>query len=628
MAAPSPLIQISPDDILDTVREPMIVLDAELRVRRANHAFYKLFRMAPEECEGRLIYELNDHHWDVPALRDLLEDVLPKNTYFKDFEIIHEFGSVGPIVLRLNARCVYRDSKRTEYILLAMENITDRRRLERQRAELETRFTSLVKNIRDHSIFTLDLSGFITSWNREAERILGFTEAEAIGQHFSMIFTPEDQQAGIPALELSTATKEGRAEDERWHARKSGERFWALGIVTRTQDANGVHTGFSKILRDMTDRKQAEEGMQQADKRKDEFLATLAHELRNPLAPIRNGLELLKLTTDPLKWEQARGMMERQLDHMVRLVDDLLDISRITQNRLELRRSPVEFSTLVQNAIEIARPLIEANGHTLSVSTPSWPIYLNADPTRLAQVFGNLLNNSAKFTNPGGHISLNAECEGDEIVVTVKDSGIGIAPESLPRLFEMFSQVDGSLERARGGLGIGLALVKGLTEAHNGKVEVRSAGLGEGCTFVVRLPMAVPKPGQIGMPEKESQTASAKRILIVDDNRDGAASLAMLLKVLGNETRTAHDGLQGVEVAESFRPDAIVLDIGLPQLNGYEVCRRIRAQQWGKQILIVAATGWGQEEDRRRSKEAGFDHHFVKPVDAAQFINLLIERDA
>jgi PAS domain S-box-containing protein len=406
MPDPSPPLPITADDIVDTVREPLLVLDSALRVRRANRSFYRTFGVAPGETEGRLVYELGSHQWDIPELRRLLEEVLPQNAAFDDFEVAHDFESIGRKVMLLNARRVYRESNHTESILLAIEDITERRRLEDERAELETRFTSLVKNIRDHSIFTLDRQGHITSWNREAGRILRFTEAEVLGQHFSIIFTPEDREAGVPAQKLSTAKSEGRAEDERWHMRNGGERFWALGIVTPTQDASGTHTGYSKILRDMTDRKRAEEGLQQADKRKDEFLATLAHELRNPLAPIHNGLQLLKLTTDSATREQARSMMERQLGQMVRLVDDLLDISRITRNKLELRKAPVELWAVIQSAVETARPQIESNGHTLTVTLPPQPIHLDADLTRLAQVFWNLLNNSAKYTEPGGRISL------------------------------------------------------------------------------------------------------------------------------------------------------------------------------------------------------------------------------
>ena len=621
----TPPRQLTADDIVDTVREPLLVLDVDLRVRQANRSFYRTFRVAQEDTEGRLVYELGNHQWDISALRRLLEDVLPQNTAFDDFEVAHNFESIGPKVMLLNARRVYRESNHTGSILLAIEDITERRRLEGERAELETRFTSLVKNIRDHSIFTLDPRGHITSWNTEAEKILRYTDAEVLGRHFSIIFTPEDREAGVPAQELAIAMNEGRAEDERWHARKGGERFWALGIVTPTMDANGTHTGYSKILRDMTDRKRAEEGLQQADRRKDEFLATLAHELRNPLAPIRNGLQLLKLTTDPATWGEAREMMERQLAQMVRLVDDLLDIRRITRNKLELRNAPVELWAVVQSAVETARPQIEAQGHTLTVTLPPQPIHLDADLTRLAQVFWNLLNNSAKYTEPGGRISLIVEREGNEAVVTVRDNGIGIPAESLSGLFEIFSQVDRSLERAQGGLGIGLALVKGLTEAHGGRVEARSEGVGRGCTFVVRLPVTQRKPTADKQADA-SQPVAKGRILIVDDNRDGAASLAMLLTVMGNDTRTARDGLEGVELAEAFRPDLIVMDIGLPKLNGYDACRRIREQPWAKDTLIVAATGWGQDEDRRRSKEAGFDHHLVKPVDAAEMNRLLAER--
>jgi PAS domain S-box-containing protein len=626
MQEPTPPLMLATDSIFDTVREPLLVLSADLKVQRANHSFYRTFQVVESETEGRLLYHLGNHQWDIPALRKLLEEILPQTSSFNDYEINHDFESIGRRTMLLNARRVRQDHDGSGLILLAIEDITEWRKLEDDRRELETRFTSLVKNIRDHSIFTLDTQGHITSWNWEAERILGYGEAEVVGQNFSIIFTPEDRDAGVPGQEIATALSEGRAEDERWHMRKNGERFWALGIVTPTCDAAGTHTGYSKILRDMTDRKHAEESLQLADRRKDEFLATLAHELRNPLAPIRNGLQLLKLTTDPATWEEAREMMDRQLGQMVRLVDDLLDISRITRNKLELRKATVELWAVVQNAVETARPQIEANGHTLTVTLPPQPIYLNADLTRLAQVFWNLLNNSAKFTEPGGRISLVAEMQGAEAVVTVQDNGIGLAAESMPGLFDIFSQVDRSLERAQGGLGIGLALVKGLTEAHGGRVEARSEGVKQGCTFIVRLPVTERKPPASSSQAEDMQPVPRGRILIVDDNRDAAASLAMLLTVMGNDTRTAQDGMEGIEQAEAFRPDLIVLDIGLPKLNGYDACRRIREQPWAKDTLIIAATGWGQAEDRRRSKEAGFDSHLVKPVDAAELNRLLAER--
>ena len=613
------------ENVMATVRESLVILDGDLRVKSANESFYRTFRVTPAETEGRLLYELGNRQWDIPALRKLLEEILPQQSSFNDYGVEHHFDSIGRKVMLLNARRVQRDH--TGLVLIAIEDITERRRLEDERQELETRFTSLVKNIRDHSIFTVDRQGQITSWNFEAERILGFSEAEALGQHFSIIFTPEDKAAGVPDQELNTASSEGRAEDERWHMRKNGERFWALGIVTPTQSAAGAHTGYSKILRDMTDRKRIEEALQLADRRKDEFLATLAHELRNPMAPLRNGLQLLKLTADTAAREKAREMMDRQLAQMVRLVDDLLDISRITSNKMELRKSRIELWAVVQSAIETARPQIEASGHKLTVTLPPQSVYLDGDLTRLAQVFWNILNNSAKYTEPGGSIALSAESDGKVAVVTVRDNGIGIPAEFIPRLFELFSQVDRSLERAQGGLGIGLALVKGLTEAHGGTVEVHSEGIGRGSAFVVRLPVARGTGAEEHSPSDGVVTSGPRRkVLVVDDNRDGAASLAMLLTEMGNDTRTAHDGIEGVEQAEEFRPDLIVLDIGLPKLNGYVACRRIRKLPWATDTLIVAATGWGQDEDRRRSKEAGFDHHLVKPIDAADLKRLLAER--
>lgn len=613
------------DSIVDTVREPLLVLSADLRVRKANRSFYRTFKVTPEETVGKLIYDLGNQQWDIPWLRKLLEEVLPKDTAFDDFEVEHVFPTIGRKFMLLNARRICRKDNQTEFILLAIEDTTERRQTEDARRDIESRYTSLVKNIKDHSIFMMDLEGNIITWNAEAERIIGYAESEILGRNFSVIFAPDDLQHGLPGQELRLAREDGRAEDERWHVRKDGSRFWALGIVTPMHDTAGNLTGFSKILRDMTERKCDELKLQEqalalkeADRSKDEFLATLAHELRNPLAPLRNGLQLLRLTSERELREQAREMMERQLDQMVRLVDDLLDLSRISRNNMELRKARIELWSVIRSAVETARPQIEASGHTLTVTLPPTPVYLHADLTRLAQVFWNLLNNSAKYTEPGGRISLTANLEGDEVVVTVEDTGIGIPAEALPHLFEMFSQVDRNLERAQGGLGIGLALVKGLTQSHGGTVEGRSAGIGKGSSFVVRLPVAQDESVQEKQRPRNSATSVSKwRILVVDDNRDGASSLAMLLTVMGHDTRIAHDGVEGVELAEAFRPDLIVLDIGLPKMNGLDACRRIRERPWAKNVVIVAATGWGQEEDRRRSEAADFDHHLVKPIDAA-----------
>lgn len=617
-------LPLSADSIVDTVREPMLVLSADLRVKKANRSFCRKFRVTPAETVDQLVYELGNGQWDIPGLRKLLEEVLPRDATFDDYEVEHTFPDIGRKYMLLNARRIYRQDNDSEFILLAIEDMTDHRLAEEARQQLESRYTSLVRNIKDHSIFMMDCEGVVTTWNTEAQTIIGYTEEEIIGKNFSIIFTPEDLEAQMPAHELKLARDDGRAEDERWHLRKNGERFWALGIVTPMHDVRGKLIGFSKILRDMTDRKRAEEALQNADRHKDTFLATLAHELRNPLAPIRNGLQLLRLTSDAELQEQTREMMERQLGLVVRLVEDLLDISRISQNKLEMRKDTVELWAIIQSAVETARPQIEANGHTLTVTLPPTPVYLYADLTRLSQVFWNILNNSAKYTKPGGRIVLTATVVEDQAVVTIEDTGIGIPEESLSGLFGMFSQVEVNMERAKGGLGIGLAIVKGLTESHGGTVEVSSAGIGQGSAFIVRLPIEQHSTAQEKKPAQENtRSGTQRRILVVDDNQDGAASLAMLLTIMGHDVRTAHNGMEGVDLAEAFRPDLIVMDVGLPKLNGLDACRRIREMAWAKNTVIVAATGWGLEEDRRRSEEAGCDHHLVKPVDIAELSTLL-----
>jgi PAS domain S-box-containing protein len=363
-----------------------------------------------------------------------------------------------------------------------------------------------------------------------------------------------------------------------------------------------------------------------ADRKKDDFIALLAHELRNPLAPIRNGLQVLRLSGgDAEAAAQAQAMMDRQLAHMVRLIDDLLDISRINRNKMELRRARVSLADVVASAIETARPLIDEAGHELRVSLPGRPVYLDADLTRLAQVFSNLLTNSAKHSEHGGHIWLTAERRGGEVVVSVRDTGIGIPRGSLENIFDMFSQVDRSIERSTGGLGIGLALVKGLVEMHGGQVKAESAGEGQGATFTVTLPVAADRAASAPSTAAHSQAAAGQRILVVDDNRDGANSLATMLRLLGNEVRTAHDGVAAVEVAGQFRPEVILMDVGMPKLNGLEATRCIRKQAWGRDMTIIALTGWGQENDRERSREAGCDGHLVKPVNLPDLEKLLVE---
>ncbi len=372
------------------------------------------------------------------------------------------------------------------------------------------------------------------------------------------------------------------------------------------------------------------EQLRDADRRTDEFLATLAHELRNPLAPIRNALTILRLRgADVPGVSEARRLMERQLEQMVRLIDDLLDVSRITRGRLELRRERIDLRAVLASAVDTARPIIDAAGHHLEIEVPDTPIALDGDPIRLAQVFSNLLNNAAKYMDRGGRIWLSARTQDGYAEVAVRDSGIGIPPEALPMIFEMFTQLGDSGDRTQGGLGIGLTLARRLLEMHGGEIEARSRGVGHGAEFVARLPVAAPVAETWPVAESplSVEPAAGKcRILVADDNIDSAESMALMLRLMGgNEVRAVHDGLQAVEEAAAFRPDLVLLDIGMPRLNGYEAAARIRSEPWGRHMFLVALTGWGQEEDRRRSHEAGFNRHFTKPVDPAEIAILVAD---
>ncbi len=367
-----------------------------------------------------------------------------------------------------------------------------------------------------------------------------------------------------------------------------------------------------------------EQREREMDRRKDEFIATLAHELRNPLAPISNAISMLKLAQGNAEITgRATEMIERQTAHLVRLVDDLLDLSRISRGKMELRRKRIELATVIKQAVETCSPIAEAAGQELIVELPTESIYLDADPVRLAQVVSNILHNACKFAGPQGCIKLAVERHNDKVVITVKDNGIGIPPDLLGFIFEMFSQVDQSLERSQSGLGIGLTLAKQLVELHDGSIEAHSEGAGKGSEFTIRLPVTINQAASPGELQSLADVRVKSRILIVDDNLDSARSLSEVLNLSGSETFVAHDGEEAIAAAEKLRPDVILLDIGLPKLNGFDVCRHIRANPWAKNILIIALTGWGQEEDRRKSTEAGFDVHLVKPVSVAELFSLL-----
>jgi PAS domain S-box-containing protein len=507
-----------------------------------------------------------------------------------------------------------------------VRDITDRKRFESERQ----RFVTLIESSTDF-IAMSDLEGVPFFINRAGLEMVGLESIEQASQvSIADFFFPEDRDFVMGEF-LPRVLGRGHGETEiRFRHFRSGAARWMAYKAMTLRDDAGRPVGFGTVSQDVTNRRELEDSLRglaadlsEANNRKDEFLAMLAHELRNPLAPISNAVQVLRL-------RDGRGgvghdvddMLHRQVRQMSRLVDDLLDVSRINRGTIELRPEPIDLGTVVRQAAEASQIWCDEREHHLVVSLPEESLTLQGDSARLAQVIGNLINNACKFTERGGRIHLEVERDGAHAVIKVRDNGIGILPEQHGQIFEMFRQVDSSLERSRDGLGIGLTLVKSLVESHGGTVQVRSEGLGRGSEFELRLPLAdqpLVAPEDAG----DQVQAQRRRILIVDDNVDSARSLAMLLELSGHETHTAHDGVAGLEAAERLAPDLVLLDIGLPGLNGYEVCRRIRQANWGQAMIVVALTGWGQEEDRSRSREAGFTAHLVKPVDLTAITRLL-----
>ena len=434
---------------------------------------------------------------------------------------------------------------------------------------------------------------------------------------------PED----LPIQRAARLGEVIRGEELDMHF-EDGSKVHELVSAHPLFDEQGRPRGAVACILDVTELKKSEVALLEADRRKDEFLATLSHELRNPLAPILAGLEIMKMAeADAGLVERTRGTMERQAQQLVALVDDLLDVSRITRGKFELRRRRVELQEIVRSALETATPQIEAGGYDLEVELPDEPVVLDADPHRMAQVLANLLHNAVKYTPAGGRIVLRAVQRGGEVAISVMDTGAGIPPEMLQRIFEMFAQVGRPQERGQPGLGIGLTLARSLVEMHQGSIEARSGGPGKGSTFTVRLPVAM--SAEAGVHRRASDDTAApvagagRRVLVVDDNEALVDTLSALVALLGNEVRTAPDGRMALEIAAEFRPHVVLMDIGMPGMNGYQAAKLLRAQPWGEHITLVALTGWGQDEDKRRTREAGFDAHLVKPARQADLARVL-----
>jgi PAS domain S-box-containing protein len=619
--------------VMDHMGEGLYTVDAEGLTTYVNPAAERLLGWTSAELLGRKMHDVV-HYQHPDGTPFPVEEcagfaVLRHGTVLRDFEdvFIRKDGSFFPVTY--SSTPLSADGQ-TVGLVVVFRDVSERQKAQAERQQL----AAIVESSED-AIVSKDLKGIVTSWNKGAERVFGYTAAEMVGRPIAILAAHDRRDEMSRVLERVKRGERIEHYDTK-RRRKDGTEIAISLTVSPIKDSAGRIMGASKIARDVSERTRLHEALErrtaqltESDRRKDEFLAMLAHELRNPLAPIRNAVQIIRLkgSAEPMVG-QAREMIERQVDHLVRLVDDLLDVSRITRGKINLRREPVELAQIIAAAVESSRPLIDARFHELQVEAPAAALRVEGDLTRLSQVVSNLLTNSAKYTPEGGHIWLIVQEEKGLGVIRVRDDGVGIAPELLPKVFDLFTQAERTLDRSQGGLGIGLTLVKKLTEMHGGTVEAHSEGAGKGSEFVVRLPLQArtPTAPEGGGPSAEGLGRPAppgRRILVVDDNKDSADSLALLLTLVGNQVRTAQDGETALKVAAECLPEVILLDIGLPGLDGYQVARRLRAQSEFGGTVLVAMTGYGTEGDRRRSEESGFYAHMVKPVEFSALQELL-----
>ncbi|HTF94757.1 MAG TPA: response regulator [Cellvibrio sp.] len=532
----------------------------------------------------------------------------------------------NPIVLRSKVNFFIELYKRTEALAAS-----ERARYLSELSIKEGRIRLILENAKGYAFIVTDIHGTITEWEGDASTVTGWSADEMIGRSIASIYSDDDRAAGYPEIELDLAVRNGVAADKRWHIRKDHSLFYADGVMVPLKDTAGQVHGFSKIFRDVTSERLANEELRrlaenlaEADRRKTEFLATLAHELRNPLAPIKNGLKILRLGGDiNASTAKTREMMERQVNHMVHLVDDLLDISRISGGKIELKKESITIKELITSAVETSIPLIESGQHKLNINIQDDALSLYVDPNRIAQVISNLLNNAAKYTKPGGQIDLVAFVEANEVVLSVEDNGIGIPAKELCNIFEMFNQVERNMGHAQGGLGIGLTLVRQLIELHGGTIQASSME-NVGSKFTVKVPLT--NSGHILSSNKVADVAGnskALRILVVDDNIDAANSLRALLEFGGHTLFVAHDGYEAIKMVRNHRPHVAFMDIGMPGMDGYEAAAEIRKLSEVSGITLVALTGWGADNDKNRSREAGFNNHLIKPASLEVIDSLL-----
>jgi len=621
----------------------IVVADLNGQFLEVNERFCDTVGYSPDELHRLTLSQLT-HPEDLcetqAQTRALLAGEIPHSVFEKRY--VRKDGATlwGRTTLTL----LREPSHAARRFIGLVEDISDRKETEQalhdvraQAQEIRSGLAAIVESS-DDAIISKTLEGVITTWNQGAVRLFGYTAEEVIGRPVTLLMPPS-QVNEEPAILEKLRRGERIDHYETVRIRKDGTVLDVSLTVSPVKDPGGTIVGASKIARDITQRKRmeaalraeiavrerAEAALRDADRRKDEFLATLAHELRNPLAPIRQAALIFKASTATeaqKRW--SSDVISRQVQHMALLLDDLLDISRITRGTLSLRMEMVDLAEVVHAAIEAARPAIDAKRHVFSIEVPPEPVHFVADPLRLAQVLSNLLTNAAKYTDPGGKLRLRASSAAETITISVVDTGIGLPSDAITSIFAMFSQVASSRDRSEGGLGIGLALTKGLVELHGGEIEARSAGIGQGSEFIVRLPLrtpSVPEPKQTM--HSSSTRLVSRRVLVADDNRDGAESLAMFLRMNGHEVTVVHNGKEALAAVSAVQPEVVLLDIGMPDLNGYEVARQVRQCSLQRAVTLIAVTGWGQDHDKAQAHAAGFNYHFTKPIEADRLCELL-----
>ena len=601
------------EEALGAIEDHFAILDLEFRYVFVNARAAQVLGRPAEELIGNRIWDLfpgavgNQFYQE---LHRVASERVPIHSehYYAPFDRWFQ-NHIYPFA---NGICVFST------------DITELKRAQQERERLFALLETVARQMPAAVLIADVESGSVVFSNQQVARITGHEygpgDALEAGPDLGMfeIFRPNGARMEAEEWPVTRALRGGETvrDEEIVLVRKDGKRIAVEANAGPVRDRDGGIVAGVLVFQDVTERKQAEVALREADRRKDEFLAMLAHELRNPLAPILHAVNALRaLEPGSTQAEWCQEVIERQVLHLSRLVDDLLDISRITQGKVKLQKEPVEMRSVVNRAVETVRPFVESRRHELVLDLPSEPMVLEGDLIRLAQVVANLLHNAAKYTQNGGRIELGAERQDGHLVLRVRDNGIGIPDEMLGRIFDLFTQVDRSLSRSEGGLGVGLTLVRSLVAMHDGSVAARSDGPGQGTEFEIRLPALAHVEMTLEISPERPAPPASRKVLVVDDNADAAESLAMILSLRGHEARTALDGPEALAVAREFRPEVVMLDIGLPGMDGYEVARRLRADHGG--ILLVALTGYGQDEDRRRSKEAGFDHHLVKPVDFA-----------